>query len=63
VGQDLDRQAALARALAGASPVYEPASWRGEGGEARAIAFFEGALGAPVRLTSHGPCSTDVRTR
>ena len=62
-GQDLDRQAALTEALAGASPVYEPASWSGEGGVERAIGFFEEALGAPVRITLSGPCSTDVRTR
>jgi adenylosuccinate synthase len=63
-GRDLDRQAALGVALAGASPVYEAAPWRGDpGGEERAIAFFEEALGAPVRLTACGPSARDVRVR
>ncbi len=61
--RDLDRQAALAAALLGASPVLDPVEWRGEAGADRAIAFFEEALGAPVRLASWGPRATDVRPR
>ena len=63
-GHDLDRQEALGRALAGVSPVHEAASWSGGAdGEACAIAFFEEAIGAPVRLTAHGPSARDVRVR
>jgi hypothetical protein len=55
---DLEHQAALARVLAQVKPVYEYL------GHAEPAAYPErvGALlGAPVRLTAHGPRATDVR--
>ena len=63
-GRDLDRQAALGAALSAASPVYEAAPWGGgAAGEEAAIAFFEEAIGAPVRIEARGPSARDVRWR
>ena len=62
-GSDLERQAALGVALGGASPVYAPAAWGGDGGVESAVAFFEEAAGAPVRLASCGPSASQVRAR
>jgi adenylosuccinate synthase len=60
-GRDLDRQAAMTRALAGATAVCEPAAWHGPAGAERALAFFAEAVGAPARLASWGPSTGDVR--
>jgi len=61
VGRDLDRQAALARALTVAEPRYEDVAWHGPLGAERAAAFYEEALGAPVRVRAAGPSAADVR--
>lgn len=61
VGHDLERQARLCADLGRATPVLEPAGFLGEGGERRAVAFFEEAVGAPVRFVSRGPRASDVR--
>jgi adenylosuccinate synthase len=60
---DLARQEALGSALSAAVPVHAPASFTDEGSEARAIAFFEEAVGAEVRMASHGPSAAKVRAR
>jgi adenylosuccinate synthase len=60
---DLARQEALGSALSRAVPVLAPASFTGEGGEARAIAFFEEAAGAEVRIASSGPSAAKVKAR
>ncbi|MFI0444840.1 adenylosuccinate synthetase [Actinomadura sp. 6N118] len=48
---DLERQAALTRRLLAARPVYEPLG--------DAVAKVEEISGAPVRLRSYGPATTD----
>lgn len=61
---DLARQAALAAALADASAVYDPAVWSGgAAGAESAVAFFEEALGAPVKIGASGPSAADVLAR
>ena len=45
-------------------PVHEAAPWgAGAAGEEAAIAFFEEAIGAPVRIEARGPSARDVRWR
>ncbi|HEU4534990.1 MAG TPA: adenylosuccinate synthetase, partial [Polyangiaceae bacterium] len=62
--RDLERQAALARSLAGVRPVYEELPWaRDEGAPERYARHVEALARVPVRLASTGPRAADVRAR